>query len=131
MFCFFPARSLDKLYNFADCSGLHLIFALNALRRNPNNSWNSSNALSLLKYSASKKYNISWELGNGGCGNGEPRGAAPRSRALLPLEGVLEGPGTLGQLVQRDLEVPAIRQCSARTDLVCVRTSAGSLGQLV
>ncbi|NWZ69647.1 HPSE2 protein, partial [Acrocephalus arundinaceus] len=64
VFCFFPARSLDKLYNFADCSGLHLIFALNALRRNPNNSWNSSNALSLLKYSASKKYNISWELGN-------------------------------------------------------------------
>ncbi|ELK00850.1 Heparanase-2 [Pteropus alecto] len=62
--CFFPARSLDKLYNFADCSGLHLIFALNALRRNPNNSWNSSSALSLLKYSASKKYNISWELGN-------------------------------------------------------------------
>ncbi|XP_052038063.1 inactive heparanase-2 [Apodemus sylvaticus] len=59
-----PARSLDKLYNFADCSGLHLIFALNALRRNPNNSWNSSSALSLLKYSASKKYNISWELGN-------------------------------------------------------------------
>ncbi|XP_074964278.1 inactive heparanase-2 isoform X3 [Phalacrocorax aristotelis] len=58
------ARSLDKLYNFADCSGLHLIFALNAVRRNPNNSWNSSNALSLLKYSASKKYNISWELGN-------------------------------------------------------------------
>uniref|UniRef100_A0A8C6VKV6 Heparanase 2 n=1 Tax=Naja naja TaxID=35670 RepID=A0A8C6VKV6_NAJNA len=58
------ARSLDKLYNFADCSGLHLIFAFNALRRNPNNSWNSSNALSLLKYGASKKYNISWELGN-------------------------------------------------------------------
>ncbi|XP_074856092.1 inactive heparanase-2 isoform X4 [Carettochelys insculpta] len=58
------ARSLDKLYNFADCSGLHLIFALNALCRNPNNSWDSSNALSLLKYSASKKYNISWELGN-------------------------------------------------------------------
>ncbi|XP_023496953.1 inactive heparanase-2 isoform X1 [Equus asinus] len=58
------ARSLDKLYNFADCSGLHLIFALNALCRNPNNSWNSSSALSLLKYSASKKYNISWELGN-------------------------------------------------------------------
>ncbi|KAJ7325088.1 hypothetical protein JRQ81_018108 [Phrynocephalus forsythii] len=57
-------RSLDKLYNFADCSGLHLIFALNALCRNPNNSWNSSNALSLIKYSAGKKYNISWELGN-------------------------------------------------------------------
>eukprot|EP00079_Xenopus_tropicalis_P037350 XP_017951121.1 PREDICTED: inactive heparanase-2 [Xenopus tropicalis] len=59
------ARSLDKLYNFVDCSGLHLIFGLNALRRNSDNSWNSSSVLSLLKYSASKKYNISWELGNG------------------------------------------------------------------
>ncbi|XP_028815305.1 inactive heparanase-2 [Denticeps clupeoides] len=58
------ARSLDKLYNFADCAGLHLIFGLNALHRNHDNSWNSSSALSLLKYSAGKKYNISWELGN-------------------------------------------------------------------
>ncbi|XP_043912765.1 inactive heparanase-2 [Protopterus annectens] len=58
------ARSLDKLYNFADCSGLHLIFGLSALHRNPDNSWNGSSILSLLKYSASKKYNISWELGN-------------------------------------------------------------------
>ncbi|XP_044154726.1 inactive heparanase-2 [Bufo gargarizans] len=58
------ARSLDKLYNFVDCSGLHLIFGLNALRRNSDNSWNGSSVLSLLKYSASKKYNISWELGN-------------------------------------------------------------------
>ncbi|KAM4636955.1 inactive heparanase-2 [Discoglossus pictus] len=58
------ARSLDKLYNFVDCSGLHLIFGLNALRRNTDNSWNSSSVLSLLKYSANKKYNISWELGN-------------------------------------------------------------------
>ncbi|MGH0126457.1 UNVERIFIED_CONTAM: hypothetical protein FKN15_028612 [Acipenser sinensis] len=56
--------SLDKLYNFADCAGLRLIFGLNALHRNPDNSWNGSSALSLLKYSASKKYNISWELGN-------------------------------------------------------------------
>ncbi|CAG6017209.1 unnamed protein product [Menidia menidia] len=66
MFCgFFPARSLDKLYNFADCAGLHLILGLNALHRNPDNSWNTSSTLSLLKYSAGKKYNISWELGNG------------------------------------------------------------------
>ncbi|KAG7462472.1 hypothetical protein MATL_G00185200 [Megalops atlanticus] len=61
---FLPARSLDKLYNFADCAGLHLIFGLNALHRNPDYSWNGSSALSLLKYSAGKKYNISWELGN-------------------------------------------------------------------
>uniref|UniRef100_A0A3Q3GP64 Heparanase 2 n=1 Tax=Labrus bergylta TaxID=56723 RepID=A0A3Q3GP64_9LABR len=58
------ARSLDKLYNFADCAGLHLIFGLNALHRNPDNSWNTSSTLSLLKYGAGKKYNISWELGN-------------------------------------------------------------------
>ncbi|XP_051937268.1 inactive heparanase-2 [Hippocampus zosterae] len=58
------ARSLDKLYNFADCAGLHLILGLNALHRNPDNSWNTSSTLTLLKYSAGKKYNISWELGN-------------------------------------------------------------------
>uniref|UniRef100_A0A672IJD5 Heparanase 2 n=1 Tax=Salarias fasciatus TaxID=181472 RepID=A0A672IJD5_SALFA len=57
-------RSLDKLYNFADCAGLHLILGLNALHRNPDNSWNTSSTLSLLKYGAGKKYNISWELGN-------------------------------------------------------------------
>ncbi|KAI3363203.1 hypothetical protein L3Q82_011833 [Scortum barcoo] len=61
---FLPARSLDKLYNFADCAGLHLILGLNALHRNPDNSWNTSSTLSLLKYGAGKKYNISWELGN-------------------------------------------------------------------
>ncbi|MED6290138.1 hypothetical protein CHARACLAT_010055 [Characodon lateralis] len=56
--------SLDKLYNFADCAGLHLILGLNGLQRNPDNSWNTSSTLSLLKYGAGKKYNISWELGN-------------------------------------------------------------------
>ncbi|MED6239925.1 Inactive heparanase-2 [Ilyodon furcidens] len=61
---FLPARSLDKLYNFADCAGLHLILGLNGLQRNPDNSWNTSSTLSLLKYGAGKKYNISWELGN-------------------------------------------------------------------
>ncbi|XP_077351398.1 inactive heparanase-2 [Festucalex cinctus] len=58
------ARSFDKLYNFADCAGLHLILGLNALHRNPDNSWNTSSTLTLLKYSAGKKYNLSWELGN-------------------------------------------------------------------
>ncbi|KAM9559709.1 LOW QUALITY PROTEIN: inactive heparanase-2-like [Salvelinus alpinus] len=58
------ARSLDKLYNFAECAGLHLVLGLNAQQRNPDSSWNSSSALSLLKYSAGKKFNISWELGN-------------------------------------------------------------------
>ncbi|KAL2083119.1 hypothetical protein ACEWY4_020892 [Coilia grayii] len=66
--------SLDKLYNFADCAGLQLLYSLNALQRNSDTCWNSSNALSLLKYSASKKYNMSWELGN------EPNGYSDLGR---------------------------------------------------
>ncbi|XP_039615623.1 heparanase [Polypterus senegalus] len=56
--------SVDMLYAFASCSGFHLIFGLNALLRNDNNVWNSSNAEQLLKYCQSKQYRISWELGN-------------------------------------------------------------------
>uniref|UniRef100_A0A8C4S8I7 Heparanase n=1 Tax=Erpetoichthys calabaricus TaxID=27687 RepID=A0A8C4S8I7_ERPCA len=56
--------SVDMLYSFANCSGFHLIFGLNALLRNDNNVWNSSNAEQLLKYCQSKQYRISWELGN-------------------------------------------------------------------
>ncbi|XP_051900851.1 heparanase [Pristis pectinata] len=55
--------SLDTLYSFASCSGLHLIFGLNALLRK-NHVWDSSNAQKLLKYCAWKQYNMSWELGN-------------------------------------------------------------------
>lgn len=52
------------LYSFAKCSGLDLIFGLNALLRTPDLRWNSSNAQLLLDYCSSKGYNISWELGN-------------------------------------------------------------------
>ncbi|MEQ2182356.1 hypothetical protein GOODEAATRI_021492, partial [Goodea atripinnis] len=48
----------------SSCSGLDLIFGLNALLRTSDNSWNSSNARSLLQYCQSKQYNMSWELGN-------------------------------------------------------------------
>ncbi|XP_054447537.1 heparanase [Pteronotus mesoamericanus] len=59
------SRSLvDTLYTFANCSGLHLIFGLNALLRTADLQWNSSNAQLLLDYCSSKSYNISWELGN-------------------------------------------------------------------
>uniref|UniRef100_A0A8C2FPW4 Inactive heparanase-2-like n=1 Tax=Cyprinus carpio TaxID=7962 RepID=A0A8C2FPW4_CYPCA len=44
--------------NFVEDGTLKLLYI------NPDNSWNTSSALSLLKYSAGKKYNISWELGN-------------------------------------------------------------------
>ncbi|KAM4053442.1 heparanase [Anomaloglossus baeobatrachus] len=58
-------HTIDLLYRFANCSGLHLIFGLNALlRKNRNHQWNSSNAKLLIDYCDSKKYDLSWELGN-------------------------------------------------------------------
>lgn len=57
-------ETIDLLYRFANCSGLHLIFGLNALLRNIHDQWNSSNAKLLIDYCASRKYNMSWELGN-------------------------------------------------------------------
>uniref|UniRef100_H3APX2 Heparanase n=1 Tax=Latimeria chalumnae TaxID=7897 RepID=H3APX2_LATCH len=56
--------TVDMLYNFANCCGFHLIFGLNALMRDANSKWNSSNAKQLLNYCASKQFNMSWELGN-------------------------------------------------------------------
>ncbi|XP_027580921.1 heparanase [Pipra filicauda] len=57
-------NTLDILYSFANCSGFHLIFGLNALLRKGGLQWDSSNAQALLDYCASQSYNISWELGN-------------------------------------------------------------------
>nr|XP_054489080.1 LOW QUALITY PROTEIN: heparanase [Agelaius phoeniceus] len=57
-------NTLDILYSFANCSGFHLIFGLNALLRKGGLQWDSSNAQALLDYCASQRYNISWELGN-------------------------------------------------------------------
>lgn len=61
----FLELTVDELNSFSSCSGLDLIFGLNALLRNTDNSWNSSNARSLLQYCESKQYKMSWELGNG------------------------------------------------------------------
>ncbi|XP_061886877.1 heparanase [Entelurus aequoreus] len=60
----FTEVTLDLLHAFANNSGLDLIFGLNALLRNADNTWNSSNARSLLGYCQSKRYRVSWELGN-------------------------------------------------------------------
>ncbi|XP_069482217.1 heparanase [Ambystoma mexicanum] len=56
--------TVDMIYSFANCSGLDLIFGLNALLRKQNSQWDSSNAQLLLSYCASQHYNLSWELGN-------------------------------------------------------------------
>uniref|UniRef100_A0A1A8FBB9 Heparanase n=2 Tax=Nothobranchius korthausae TaxID=1143690 RepID=A0A1A8FBB9_9TELE len=60
----FTELAVDLLHSFTNCSGLDLIFGLNALLRTADNSWNSSNAHLLLQYCESKQYNMSWELGN-------------------------------------------------------------------
>ncbi|TRY60897.1 hypothetical protein DNTS_035160 [Danionella cerebrum] len=60
----FSEYAVDLLYAFANCSGLELIFGLNALLRTRENSWDSGNAELLLKYCESRSYMMSWELGN-------------------------------------------------------------------
>nr|XP_046232066.1 heparanase isoform X1 [Scatophagus argus]XP_046232067.1 heparanase isoform X1 [Scatophagus argus] len=60
----FTEYTVDLLYSFTNCSGMDLIFGLNALLRTADNTWNSSNARSLLQYCESRRYRMSWELGN-------------------------------------------------------------------
>lgn len=60
----FTEATVDQLYSFTNCSGLELIFGLNALLRSADNRWNSSNAQTLMHYCASRRYKMSWELGN-------------------------------------------------------------------
>ncbi|XP_074546680.1 heparanase [Halichoeres trimaculatus] len=60
----FTENTVDVLHSFANCSGMDLIFGLNALLRTSENAWNSSNARSLLQYCESRQYKMSWELGN-------------------------------------------------------------------
>ncbi|XP_073680884.1 heparanase [Garra rufa] len=60
----FSEYAVDLLHAFANCSGLDLIFGLNALLRTNENTWDSTNAELLLKYCESREYVMSWELGN-------------------------------------------------------------------
>ncbi|KAM5271780.1 heparanase [Ctenodactylus gundi] len=60
----YSKNAVDMLYNFANCTGLNLIFGLNVLLRTADQHWDASNAQLLLDYCSAKKYAISWELGN-------------------------------------------------------------------
>ncbi|KAM3600573.1 uncharacterized protein V6R79_025293 [Siganus canaliculatus] len=60
----FTESTVDLLNAFSRCSGMDLIFGLNALLRNSDNSWNSSNARTLLQYCQDQDYRMDWELGN-------------------------------------------------------------------
>nr|XP_044999473.1 heparanase [Jaculus jaculus] len=79
----YSRSSVDMLYSFAKCSGLDLIFGLNALLRTADLRWNSSNAQLLLDYCSSRGYNISWELGN------EPNSF--RKKAGISIDGLQLG----------------------------------------
>ncbi|KAI4786796.1 hypothetical protein KUCAC02_036891, partial [Chaenocephalus aceratus] len=50
----FTEYTVDLLHSFSNCSGLDLIFGLNALLRTSENIWNGSNARSLLQYCESR-----------------------------------------------------------------------------
>ncbi|XP_029920606.1 heparanase [Myripristis murdjan] len=60
----FTEYTVDLLHSFANCSGLDLIFGLNALLRTADNAWDSRNARTLMQYCEAKQYKMSWELGN-------------------------------------------------------------------
>eukprot|EP00064_Thunnus_orientalis_P023461 superscaffoldBa00008894_g23704 len=60
----YTESTVDLLNSFTNCTGLDLIFGLNALLRTADNSWNSSNARLLMQYCESRQYRMSWELGN-------------------------------------------------------------------
>lgn len=58
-------KQFGDIFEFANSSGLNLIFGVNALtQRNTDNSWDESNFLKVLKFSRSKDFPIAWELGN-------------------------------------------------------------------
>ncbi|CDQ84222.1 unnamed protein product [Oncorhynchus mykiss] len=84
----FTEYAVDLLYSFTNCSALDLIFGLNELLRTTGNSWDSSNARTLIQYCESKQYSMAWELGNEpnkGRDPGERIPAGPRlhSRGIL------------------------------------------------
>nr|XP_034193899.1 heparanase-like [Osmia lignaria]XP_034193900.1 heparanase-like [Osmia lignaria] len=54
----------ENLYNFAIRSKLRMIFDLNVLIRNPNNSWDSTNAKSIISFAKDKNMKLDWQLGN-------------------------------------------------------------------
>ena len=55
----------DKLYEFISKLGWKLVFGLNALLRNEDGSWNSSNPLEIVEYIKLRGDKVDFELGNG------------------------------------------------------------------
>lgn len=56
---------LLTVYNFAVKSKLRMIFDLNVLLRNPNGSWNDTNAQNIITFAKNHAMDLDWQLGNG------------------------------------------------------------------
>ncbi|XP_043601188.1 heparanase-like [Bombus pyrosoma] len=54
----------ENLYNFATKSKLRMIFDLNVLIRNVNDSWNDVNAKNIISFAKNKGMTLDWQLGN-------------------------------------------------------------------
>lgn len=63
----FLASDYLKLHQFTQNAGVRLIFDLNSLLRNEDDSWNSENAEEMIKFSSDNQLELDWELGNGMC----------------------------------------------------------------
>lgn len=56
---------LLAVYNFAAKSELRMIFDLNVLLRNPDGSWNDTNAKDIIMFAKNQGMKLDWQLGNG------------------------------------------------------------------
>jgi len=56
---------LLAIYDFTVKSELRMIFDLNVLLRNPDGSWNDSNAQEIIAFAKNQGMTLDWQLGNG------------------------------------------------------------------
>lgn len=56
---------LAAVYNFTVKSELRMIFDLNVLLRNPDGSWNDTNAQEIIAFAKDHDMKLDWQLGNG------------------------------------------------------------------
>jgi len=63
----FTISGMDLLavYDFTVKSELRMIFDLNVLLRNPDGSWNDSNAQEIIAFAKNQGMTLDWQLGNG------------------------------------------------------------------
>jgi len=63
----FTISGMDLLaiYDFTVKAELRMIFDLNVLLRNPDGSWNDSNAQEIIAFAKNQGMTLDWQLGNG------------------------------------------------------------------